>query len=97
MDEQYKTYLEFHKSNWYAYWDTDSAPVRNRQELLAWHIDIHEHGMEFGYKPVKELVSSGEFVKKVMTIDKCITESDALDLQAAAICFINGVEGKYPV
>lgn len=95
--EQYKTYLEFHNSNWYAYWDTDSPPVKYRQMLQAWHIDNPDNIWEFAYDKTRESIKSGIFVSDIKSMDKTLSESDVLDLQAAAICFISGVESKYPV
>lgn len=97
MPETVKTYLEFRDSNWYAYWDMDSPPVIKRQVLQVWHINLPEQIMEFHYRPLKMKVSAGEFVKDLMEIEPSISYNDALDLQAAAICFIRGVESKYPV
>lgn len=95
--EQYRTYLEFHNSNWYCYWDTDSPPVRNRQVMQAWHITT-EHGIwEFAYDKLKDSINRGNFQKSLREMDENLTPEDTRNLEAAAICFINGVQSKYPL
>jgi hypothetical protein len=97
MPDTVKTYLEFRNSNWYVYWDTDTAPVDYRQELLAWHIDLPDHVLEFAYKPLREKLHGQTFVKEILALSPKISQEDALDLQSAAICFVKGVESKYPL
>lgn len=97
MSDTLNTYLEFRNSNWYAYWDTDTAPVDYRQQLLAWHIDLPDHVLEFSFKPLQLKLKSGEFVKDILALSPKISQTDVLDLQAAAICFVKGVESKYPL